>query len=116
MLVGYSARRRVLIAERVFVTDYLLFGRVAWWRRRWQVREGDYLAVFLSGQAQSEGSTKALYWHALFVCHSRRRHKIADMYTNDRVDRDMEIAAHRVASLVDLPYEGYRESKGFWWT
>jgi hypothetical protein len=105
----------VLSEDRQFVTDYLLFGRLCWWRRRWQVREEDYLAVFLSGPARDEGTTEFPYWHALFVCRSRRRHLIAGMYTSDRLVPDIEIAAHRVAKLVNLPYEGYRESKGFWW-
>jgi hypothetical protein len=115
MLVGYSARRKVLTEERQFVTDYLLFGRLCWWRRNWQIGEGDYLAVFLSEQAQDCGPSEFIYWHALFACRSRRRHLIASMYTNNRDAPDMEIAAQRVAKLVDLPYEGYRESKVLWW-
>ena len=31
------------------------------------------------------------------------------MYTLDRVVPDMELAAHRVAKLVGLPYEGCRK-------
>jgi hypothetical protein len=101
MLGGYSARRRVLTDERRFVTGYLLFGRLCWWRRRWR--------------PQDCGPNEFVYWHALFVCRSRRRQLIASMYTNDRDAPDMEIAADRVAKLVDLPYEGYRESKVLWW-
>jgi hypothetical protein len=115
MLVGLSARRRVLTEERQFVTDYLLFGRVCSKPRRWQISQGDYLAVFVSGQAQNCGPNEFVYWHALFVCRSRRRQLIASMYTNDRDALGMEIAAQRVAKLVDLPYEGYRESKVWWW-
>jgi hypothetical protein len=105
----------VLTEERQFVTDYLLFGRLCWWRRNWQIGEGDYLAVFLSEQAQDCGPSEFIYWHALFACRSRRRHLIASMYTNNRDAPDMEIAAQRVAKLVDLPYEGYRDSKVLWW-
>lgn len=76
MLVGCSARRRVLTEERQFVTDYLLFGRLCWWRRRWHVREGDYMAVFQSGKAQDDGDPEFPFWHALFVCRSRRRRKL----------------------------------------
>lgn len=111
MLVGYSARRRVLTAERQFVTDYLLFGRLCLWRRRWHVREGDFLAVFLGGQPAPE----LPFWNALFVCRSRRRHILAGMYTSDRVAPSIEIAAHRVAKLAGMPYDGYRECKGCWW-
>lgn len=119
MLVGYSARRSVLTEERQFVTDYLLFGRLRWWRRRWQVREADYLATFSGGQpmreAMCEQPAEFLFWHSLFVCRSRRRQMIAFMYTSEPVVPDMNVAALRVAKLVDLPYEGYSESRGFWW-
>jgi hypothetical protein len=115
MFISHSVRRRVLTEERQFVTDYLLFGRLCWWRRRWQVREGDFLAAFLSDQTQNLGTPAFQFWHALFVCRSRRRHLIARMYTSDRVVPDLEIAAHRIAQLVDLPYEGYRESRVVWW-
>lgn len=115
VLVGYSARRRVLTEERQFVTDYLLFGRFCYWRRRWQVRNGDYLAAFANDQAEDGGIPEIQFWHGLFVCRERRRHLIAGMYTSDRDIPDMEAAAHRVAKLVNLPYEGYRESRALWW-
>ena len=60
MMIGYSGRRTVLIEERQVVTDYLLFG-CRWGRRRWQVREGDYLEIFLPnsmGVARAESEIR----------------------------------------------------------
>jgi hypothetical protein len=118
MLLGYSARRTVLTQERQFVTDYLLFGRLCWRRRRWQVCEGDFLAVFRSGQSQEAGTTEPLSWHALFICRSRRRPMfVFGIYTrHHRVVPELEIAALHVARLVEIPYEGCRNSIGFWWS
>jgi hypothetical protein len=31
------------------------------------------------------------------------------MYGMDRVTPDLELAAGRIAMLIDLPYDGYRE-------
>lgn len=116
LLVGYSERRRVLTKERRCVTDSLLFGRLCWLRQRWQVREGDYLAVFLSGQAENRIILPEFqFFHMLYVCRSRRRYLIAYMFTSDRVVPDMEIAAHRYAQLLDLPYEGYRKEEVAWY-
>lgn len=114
MAAGYSAQRRVLTEKREFVTDYLLFGRFCWWRRRWQIREGDFLAVCATDQPQDSGMSEFKFWHALFVCRPRRRYIIAGTCTGDRVDPGMELAAQRVAKLVGMPYEGYRESSGVW--
>ena len=116
MLVGGSVRRMVLTAERQIVSEYLLFGRLCWWRRRWQVCDGDYLAVFRNGHAYNEGVPEYPIWHALFICRSgRRRMFVFGMYTsNDRVVPGMEIFAERVGKLVDIPYEGYHEPKCLW--
>jgi hypothetical protein len=113
MLVGCSVRRRVLTEQRQFVTDYLLFGRLCWWRRRWQVIEGDFLAALaVDQQAPVMGIPDFQFWHALFVYRSGRRRMFAfGMYAHDRVVPGME---HRVARLVDMPYEGYREPKRCW--
>jgi hypothetical protein len=107
-----STRRVVLTEERQFVTDYLLFGRLCVWRRRWQVREGDSLVVLIRSMKDNGGTPEFAYWHALFVCRSRRRYLIASIQSNARVVPGLESAARRVADLVDLPYEGYREAKG----
>jgi len=112
---GGSGRRKLLTAERQFVTEYLLFGRLCVWRRRWQVREGDFLAVFLRSLADNEGTPEFALWHALYVCRSRRRYLIASIQSNAQVVPGLESAAQQVAELVCLPYEGYRKSKGFWW-
>lgn len=114
-LVGYSARTLVLTDERAFVRDYLLFGRLCWRRRRWQVRDGDSLTVFLSRPEADEGKTEFAYWHALFVYRGRHRQLITMLYSREADVPEMELGAERVARLVDLPYEGYRESKAFWW-
>jgi hypothetical protein len=109
-----STRRTVLTLERQFVTDYLLFGRLRVWRRRWQVREGDSLVVFVRSMKDNEGTPEFAYWHALFVCRSRRRSLIASIMSNAQVVPGLENAAQRIAELVGLPYEGCRKAKGFW--
>ncbi len=115
LLISYTERRKVLTVKRQFVTDYLLFGRLCWLRRRWQVRDGDYLAVYLSAPNPVKIAIPEFqFCHILFVCRSQRRFMIASMFTSDPVVPDMEIAARRIAKLVDLPYEGYRESHATW--
>jgi hypothetical protein len=109
-LVSYSARRKVLTEERQLVIDYLLFGCLCWWRRRWRVRDGDSLAVVATDQSQATGIPDLRFRHTLYVCRPRRRRMIAAMFTGDRFAPDMEAAAQRVAKLVDIPYDGYRES------
>lgn len=116
MLVGYSERRRVLTEERQFVTDYWLFGRLCWLRRRWRVREGDYVAVFLSGVGDERVVIPEFrFFHMLFVCRAQRRYMFAHMFTTDKVVPDMEIAARRVAKLVNVPYAGYQKEKVDWY-
>ena len=114
-----STRRTVRTNERQFVTEFLLFGRFRCLRLRWEVREGDYLAVFTAKQTQRKSGETELqfdFQHALCVCRSHRRQVIAvGHFTSERVVPGMEIVARRVAKLVDLPFVGYRPWKGFWW-
>jgi hypothetical protein len=108
-LVGYSTRCLVLTDERAFVRDHLVFGRPCWRRRRWQVGEGDHLAVLLSFPENLGGKTESTYWHALFVYRGRSRQLITKLYSREADVPEMELGAERVARLVELPYEGY------WW-
>jgi hypothetical protein len=115
VLLGCSARRTVLSDERQIVTEFLLFGRLCLWRRRWQVREGDFVAVLATGQARDDRNAEFHFCHTLFVCRSRRRQMIAfRLSASERVVPGLEIAAHVVAKLVGMPYEGYQVNKNPW--
>lgn len=103
---GCSLRQRVLIDRREFVTDYLLFGQLRWWRRRWRVRAGDVLAVSSSGQAQYTGVPELAYRHAMSVCRGRRGRMIAAVFSAEAVAPEVEAAARRLAELVGVPCEG----------
>lgn len=111
VVLGVHSRNTLLVDQRLFVTSYLLLGRLRLWRRRWQVLEGDYLAVFTTNQAKATAAPELQFWEALFVCRSRRRLLLVDMTTRDRTTLGMETAARRLAELVNLPYEGYRDVK-----
>ena len=117
LFAAISVRRTVRTKERQFITHILLFGRFRCVRLRWKVREGDYLAVFT--EERSRYNRKKLefdFQHTLCVCRSRRRQVIAvGHFTSERVVPGMEIVAERVAKLVDIPFVGYRQWKGFWW-
>lgn len=67
--------------------------------------------MFSTNQGKLTGALEFQFWEALFVCRGRRRYFLAGMSTRDRTTPGMEIAAGRLAGLVDLPYEGYRESR-----
>lgn len=113
---GLSVRRRILVTERRFVTEFLMFGRLHFLTLRWQVREGDYLTVFAVQRPNNKRSSEFDFQHMLCICRPRRRHVIAIAdFTQGRAVQGMEIAGRRVAKLVDLPFVGYREWKGFWW-
>lgn len=108
ILAGYSERLRVRSAERQIVTEYLVFGRCCWWRRRWRVREGDSLEVVVSGPTESAIAPEFRFFHMLYICRARRRHMIACLFTRDRDVPDMEVAAERIAQLIDVPYDAPR--------
>jgi hypothetical protein len=107
-LVSFSARRRVLVDERAFLTEYLLFGWPCWRRQRWQVRDGDYLAMVAIGHPQEERYAEYSFSHGLYVCRGKRRQVIAmRMSASERADPGLEVAAQLTAALVGLPYRGY---------
>lgn len=112
-----TPRRTLHTKQRQFVTDYLLFNRWRLSRRRWQVRGGDSLTIFAVKVPDDDGKPEFAYQHLLCVCHGRWRQVIASAdFTGARAVPGMETAARRIAKWVGLPYVGYRESKGFWWT
>lgn len=99
------------------MTRLLVLGRPTWLCWRWRVRHGDYLAIVVRDIRSDKGKQEFEYQHMLCVCRGRRRHKIAiGLFRSDRIIPGMETSAKRVAELVEIPYEGYRESKGFWWS
>ena len=109
MLISYSDRLRILTDERQLVTEHLMFGCICWWRRRWKVQEGDYLAVQISGHEKEPLTPEFRYFHALCVYRGDRPRIIAYVFTKERDISDMDRAANRSAELLGLPYEGYRE-------
>lgn len=109
-----STRRLVNSGEREFVTQLVLLGKPRKFCLRWKVNGDDYLALSVANPGQRRSQFPWL--HSLYVCRGRRRQKIASaMFKTDRPIPGMETSAKRIAKLVELPYEGYRKSKGFWW-
>jgi hypothetical protein len=113
--VGFSARRRVLVDERAFLTEYLLFGWPCWRRKRWQVRDGDYLAVIATGYPLDERNAVMHFGHTLFVCRGKRRQLVACRTSgSERLVPGLEVAAQLAAALVELPYRGYEVKRIPW--
>ncbi|TWT38185.1 hypothetical protein KOR34_31530 [Posidoniimonas corsicana] len=109
LLLTVSTRRSVLVDDRRLVTDFLLLGRKCWWPLRWNVADGDVLAVYTSRAARTSGIPEFQFWEALYVCRGGRRYYVAGMTTRDRTSTGMEEAAHRLAKLIRIPFVGYRE-------
>lgn len=107
--VGSTLRRRVLVQEREFVSEYLLFGRFCWRCSRWKVLDGDVLEANAARPTENVRGVPFRSFHAIVVVRGRRRGSAAFCVT----DRDgpfpaIEFAGHLLAQTVGIPYRGYQ--------
>ncbi len=112
---AFSAKQLVIPKERRLIKQVQMFGKPTWLSWKWSIQDHDRLAIFVSEIKDSDGHRHG-YIHAISVYRGRRRFKIATcQFKTDQIIPGMETSAKRIAKLVDLPYEGYRKLKGFWW-
>ncbi|MEQ8850028.1 hypothetical protein [Botrimarina sp.] len=111
LFCGYSLRRSVLVPQREAIADHLLFGWIRMRRRRWQVLDGEVVAVIHFQMPDDDHRFELDSCHTPFLFRGRKRFPLAPgvCTDDDRPDPHVEAFSRRVAELLGVPYEGYCE-------
>ncbi|MAT70585.1 MAG: hypothetical protein CMJ58_13790 [Planctomycetaceae bacterium] len=108
VMIGYSSRLTLRTDQRLFVGEFLVFGLPCWRQRRWQIEEGDLIAVLVMNVWLYSGSSEFSSMHTICVQRDERQYPIAaGLFQAPDPEPMMETAATRIAAWVELPYVGY---------